>query len=110
LRLLLPLRRRAWPRGCTLKDQASGLVSVAQLTVTATTFPGSLVCASSPNGSESIPGQCSGSAALSPPQASPSDDREEHEMSGCRPATGSGQLSQRAAERLGRSAGKPEMF
>src|SRR5262249_55224786 len=24
IRWLLPLRRRAWPRGCTLKDQASG--------------------------------------------------------------------------------------
>ena len=51
------------------------------------------------------------SAALSTPQASPSDDREEHEMEWV-PArdVGSGQLGQRAAERLGRSAGKPEMF
>ena len=47
---------------------------------------GGPVCASLPNGSESIPEQCCGSAALSPPQASPSDDREGHEMSGCRPA------------------------
>jgi len=33
------------------------------------------VCASLPNSSESILGQCSASAALSPPQASPPDDR-----------------------------------
>jgi resolvase-like protein len=72
--------------------------------------PGRPGVRSSPNGLESIPGQCSGSAALSPPQASPSYDREGHEMSGCRPATWLGAAGQRAAERLGRSLGKPEMF
>jgi hypothetical protein len=35
---------------------------------------GGPVCASLPNSSESIPRQCSASAALSPPQASPSDN------------------------------------
>jgi hypothetical protein len=48
-------------------------------------LPDGPVCASLPNSSGSIPGRCNGSAALSPPQASPSDDREGHEMSGCRP-------------------------
>jgi len=44
--------------------------------------PAGAVCASLPNSSESIPGQCSGLVALSPPQASPPDDREGHEMKG----------------------------
>ena len=59
------------------------------------------VCARSPLDFGVNPGTVQRIIRLSPPQALPSYDR---------PATWLGAAGQRAAERLGRSAGKPEMF
>src|SRR5262249_45639843 len=49
-------------------DRSSDVVATGKTNPRGLGGPG---CASLPNSSESIPGQCSGSAALSPPRASP---------------------------------------